>query len=154
MTEYRFIGLINAGRRSRKSSTRKRISSARSHFVSKLVKSLALRKLISSILANNKALPFRASIFEASGCCFSRRWIHSLNEASCRRSRSISASFFAGPAGVQPLCAPAMIYPHIGHAFVTRIRSKILNFPRRCCGRRLLDFRFSYPDSESRSALV
>jgi hypothetical protein len=89
-----------------------RIAAVRGYFASKQVKSFALEQRISSICrASKSALTFRASIFDASGCCFSSSSMRSLNEASSRRRRSISASFLTDTTGFQTLCAGMMRSP-------------------------------------------
>src|ERR1700736_5582416 len=94
------------------------------YFVGRWVKSFALEQRISSICrASTSALVFSASIFEASGCCFSSSSIRSLNEASSRRRCSISASLLTGPTVFQTLCA-GMMRPLLRHAFVNPNRGQ------------------------------
>lgn len=98
------------------------ITVAKGYFASKSVKSFALEHRISSICrASTSALALSASIFDASGCCFSSSSIRLLNAASSRRRRSISALFLTGPTGFQNPLRPHDASPRFGHAFVNLI---------------------------------
>jgi hypothetical protein len=98
------------------------------YFASRSVKSFALEQQISSICrASTSALTLSASIFDASGCCFSSSPIRSLNEASSRRRRSISAFDLTGVTGFQTLCARMMRSPAC-HAFVNPNRGQKWKF--------------------------
>lgn len=87
----------------------------KAYFASNRVNSIAVEAVeqqISSICrARASALTFRASIVDASGCCFSSSWMRWLNEASSRYSRSISAFFSMGP-GFRALLA-CITYPPV-----------------------------------------